>query len=137
MGKHIKTLGLAIFCAIFFNSCATYHLSTQSLLTQFAKTQKETKINTFVAFPFYYTGVVTGNNLREIKCQDKKGIEHTIRLTNHTGVRITKKDGNRNTFYFDTLLIQDSTINGAKSHFLGLSINPILLNDIDKIEIQK
>jgi len=107
------------------------------LLTQFANTQKETKVNTFVAFPFFYTGVVTGNNLREIRCLDKKEKEHTIRLTNHTGVRITKKDGKRNTFYFDTLIIQDSTINGAKSHFLGLSIKPVLLNDIDKIEIQK
>ncbi len=58
-------------------------------------------------------------------------------MTNRTGVRITKKDGRRKTFYFDTLLIKDSTINGKKSHFDGLDINPIKLDDIAKIELQR
>ena len=126
-----------ISSVLILSSCATYHLSTQSLLTQFADTKKETKINVIVAFPIYFPGVVTGNNLREIKCLDKNGQEQTLNITNHTGVRITKKDGKRKTFYFDTLLIQDSIINGAESHFLGLSIKPIKLNDIEKIELQK
>lgn len=118
-------------------SCTTYHLTTQSLLEQFANSQPETKTNFIVAFPLIFPGIVTGNSLTEIKVLDANNKEHVIPVTNHTGVRITKKDGTRKTFYFDTLLIKDSTINGKKSHFVGLDIKPIKLDDIAKIELQR
>ena len=58
-------------------------------------------------------------------------------VTHHTGVRITKKDGTKKTFYFDTLIIQDSLITGKNEHFIGVDIKPIKLNNIEKIELQK
>ena len=58
-------------------------------------------------------------------------------VTHHTGVRITKKDGTKKTFYFDTLIIQDSLITGKNDHFIGVDIKPIKLNNIEKIELQK
>jgi len=122
-----------VFCV----SCATYHLTTESLLQQFADVKTETKTNFIFAFPLIFPGTVSGNSLTEIKVLDQNNKEHTIPVTNHTGVRITKKDGTRKTFYFDTLLIKDSTINGKKSHFVGLDINPIKLDDIAKIELQR
>ena len=133
-----KFFNLLLVCGvILLSSCATYHISTQSLLEQFANAKQETKINFIIAFPFFLPGVVNGNDLSEIRCLDKNNNEKTIRVTNHTGIRITKKNKTRKTFYFDTLIIQDSTINGAQSHFLGLGIKPINLNDIEKIELQK
>jgi hypothetical protein len=117
--------------------CTTYHLTTESLLQQFADARPETKTNFIVAFPLIFPGIVTGNSLTEVKVLDQKNNEHTIPVTYHTGVRITKKDGTRKTFYFDTLLIRDSTINGKKSHFVGIDIKPIKLDDIAKIELQK
>jgi hypothetical protein len=117
--------------------CTTYHLTTESLLQQFADVRPETKTNFIVAFPLIFPGIVTGNSLTEVKVLDQKNNEHTIPVTYHTGVRITKKDGTRKTFYFDTLLIRDSTINGKKSHFVGIDIKPIKLDDIAKIELQK
>ncbi len=122
---------------LFLHACTTYHLSTESLLQQFANSQPETKINFIVALPLIFPGVVTGNSLAEVKVLDPNDNEHIIPVTNHTGVRITKKDGTRKTFYFDTLLIKDSTINGKKSHFIGLDIKPIKLDDISKIELQR
>jgi len=95
------------------------------------------KVNVLLVYPFFIPISTTGNNLREIKCLDKNEQEQIVKVSNHTGVRITRKDGKRNTFYFDTLLIQDSTINGASSRILGLSIKPIKLRDIEKIELQK
>jgi hypothetical protein len=118
-------------------SCTTYHLTTGSLLQQFADVHPETKTNIIIAFPLIFPGSVTGNSLNSIKVLDQNNKEHIIPVTNHTGVRITKKDGTRKTFYFDTLLIQDSVINGKKSHFVGLDIKPIKLDDIEKIELQK
>jgi len=137
MKTHIKTFALLLLCTILFTGCATYHMSTQSLLEQFSNSRKEEKINYIIAFPFFIPFTVTGNNLRQVTCLDKYEKEHVIGVTNHTGIRITQKDKTRKTFYFDTLIIQDSTINGAKSHFIGLGIKPINLNSIDRIEIQK
>jgi len=122
---------------LFLFSCTTYHLTTEGLLQQFADVHPETKTNFIVALPLIFPGTVTGNSLTEIKVLDQNNKEHTIPVTNHTGVRITKKDGTRKTFYFDTLLIKDSTINGKKSHFVGLDIKPIKLDDIAKIELQR
>jgi hypothetical protein len=104
---------------------------------KFADVHSEKKVNFIFAFPIIFLGTVTGNALAAIKVMDQNNKEHTIPVTNHTGVRITKKDGTRKTFYFDTLLIKDSTINGKKSHFVRIDINPIKLDDIIKIELQK
>lgn len=137
MKSHMKISVLFLLFSLLISSCATYHLSTQSLLEQFANTQTEKKVNIIYAYPFFFPGVVTGNNLKAIKVLDKNDQEQIIPVTHRTGVRITKKDSKRNTFYFDTLIIQDSTITGKKDHFIGMNINPINLNDIEKIELQK
>lgn len=134
--KHLKTLGLLFTSALILSGCATYTLTTKSLLEQFAGTQKETKTNYIVAFPLVFPGTVTGNSLRSILVLDKKGMGHILHVTNRTGVRITKKDGKKSTFYFDTLIIQDSTITGKKDHFFGINAKPINLNNIQKIELQ-
>jgi hypothetical protein len=120
-----------------FASCTTYHLTTESLLQQFADVHPETKTNLIVILPLFFPGVVTGNSLTAVTVLDRDNKEHIIPVTSHTGVRITKKDGTRKTFYFDTLLVKDSTINGKKSHYLGLSIKPIKLDDIATIELQR
>jgi hypothetical protein len=75
--------------------------------------------------------------LREIKVVDKSDQECIIPVSRQTSIRITKKDGKTKTFYFDTLLVQDSTITGKNDHFLGINIIPINLNDVEKIELQK
>jgi hypothetical protein len=132
-----RNITVWIICLTLLDGCTTYHLTTQSLLDQFANAKPEKKVNYIIALPFIFPGEVTGNDLKEIKCLDPHGKEAILPVTNHTGVRISKKDGTRKTFYFDTLLVKDSTINGKKSHFLGLDIKPMNLNDIDKIELQR
>lgn len=138
MKKQLKSINVLIICSIYLYGCATYHLSTQSLLEQFANTQTEKKVNVIIAPPFFFfPGIVKGNNLREIKCLDITEKECVFPITNRTAVKITKKDSSRTTFYFDTLIIQDSTITGCKSHFIGMKIKPVKLAEINKIEIQK
>ena len=120
------------------SGCATYHLSTQSLLEQLANTRPETKVNVFVVYPyFFFPGMVAGNSLTEIKVLDKNENECILPVKRQASERITKKDGKRKTFYFDTLLVQDSIITGKNEHFIGTIIKPIKLNTIVKIELQK
>ncbi len=136
MKMNFKCFAIFIASTIVMTSCATYHITTPSLLEQLAKSQPEKKINYIVAFPIVFPGIVTGNSLTEITVLDKNGNECTIPVNRQTGVRITKKDGTRKTFYFDTLLVQDSTITGKNDHFFGVNITPINLNNIVKIELQ-
>ncbi len=132
-----KLAGVLFLALISLTSCATYHISTESLLTQFANAQPEKKVNFIVAFPLVFPGVVTGNNLRQIKVLDKNEQERVLPVTRAMGIRITKKDGTKKTFYFDTLIIKDSIITGKNDHFIGVNIKPINLNTISKIELQR
>jgi hypothetical protein len=135
--ENFRLIVILVMTAAALSSCATYHITTQSMVQQFANTQKETKVTVVIAPPIFFPGIVTGNSLRTIKVFDKTEKEVILPVTNHTGVRITKKDGRRNTFYFNTLIIQDSTMTGKKDHFFGINIKPINLNNIQKIELQK
>jgi hypothetical protein len=121
---------------LFLTGCATYHISTESLVQQFANTQPEKKYIYTPSLPFIPFSV-DGNSLTTLTVLDKNGKETVIPVTNRTGVRITKTDSSRTTFYFNTLLIRDSTISGSKTHFFEAHIKPMKLKDIAKIEVQK
>jgi predicted phosphoadenosine phosphosulfate sulfurtransferase len=129
--------GPLFLSALFFSSCATYHITTESLVKQLTETHKEAKTVYFVAFPIIVPFTVTGNSLTQIYVLDKNERECVIPVTTHTGVRITKNDDTRKTFYFNTLLIKDSLITGKNDHFIGANIKPINLNKIKKIELQR
>jgi hypothetical protein len=132
-----KIIKLLIAGSLLLSGCATYHMTPQSLVQQLAATQTEKKVTVIIAFPLFFPGVVTGNTLEYVTVLDKNEKEVAIPVTNRTGIRITKKDGERNTFYFNTLIIRDSTVTGKKDHFIGVPIEPINLNAIQKIELQK
>jgi hypothetical protein len=122
--------GLTIISLALLTSCAAYQLSTQSLSDQ---------LNGNIVSKGYLlaTNAVKGNDLKTIKCIDKNGKEKVITVTNRTGVRITKNDNSKTTFYFNTLLIKDSSIIGSKTHFFNDKVKPIKFSDISKIEIME
>ncbi len=135
--KRLPTV-TAFISLLLLNSCATYHISTESLMKQFASAHEETKTLYFLVPPFiFFPGRVSGNSLLSIKVQDKRGNTERLWVNRHTGVRITENSGKRTTFYFNTLLLQDSTITGSRTHFFNWQIRPIRFADIRKIELQK
>jgi hypothetical protein len=134
--KLLDYVRLVVF-SFLVSGCATYHITTESLIKQLAETHQEKKTIIVFAPPIFVPFTVTGNSLYQIKVLDKNEMECFIPVTNHTGVRITKKDGTRKTFYFNTLMIKDSLITGKNDHFIGVNIKPINLNKIKKIELQK
>jgi hypothetical protein len=132
----MKKALLYLSAPLLLTGCATYHLSTESLVQQMANTQPEKKYTYLPSFPFIPFSV-DGNSLHQLKCLDKNGKETTIDVTNRTSVRITLADSSRKTFYFNTLLFKDSTVSGSKTHFFEMHIKPIKLRDVVKIEVQK
>jgi hypothetical protein len=118
----------SIISIIFLTSCATYKISTTSLSEQ---------LNSNIVSQGYLLAqnAVKGNDLKTVKCIGKGGKEIEIPVTNRTGIRITKNDNSKTTFYFNTLMIKDSSIVGSKTHFFNASINPIKFSEISKMEI--
>jgi hypothetical protein len=132
----MKKALLLLSAPLLLAGCATYHLSTESLVQQMADTQPEKKYIYAPTLPFIPFSV-DGNSLHQLKCLDKSGKETTIDVTNRTSVRLTLADSSRTTFYFNTLLLKDSTIAGSKTHFFEMHIKPVKLRDVVKIEVQK
>jgi hypothetical protein len=132
----MKKILLYLSAPLLLTGCATYHLSTESLVQQMADTKPEKKYTYLPSFPFVPFSV-EGNSLHQLKCLDKNGKETAIDVTNRTSVRMTLADSSRRTFYFNTLLLKDSTVSGSKTHFFEMHIKPIKLKDVVKIEVQK
>jgi hypothetical protein len=124
------SVAIALSLSAFLAGCSSYLVSTSSLSEQLSG-------NIVSKGYLLATGAVKGNDLKTIKCVDKNGKEKEITVTNRTGVRITKNDNSKTTFYFNTLLIKDSSIVGSKTHFFNDKIKPIKLSDIRKIEIME
>jgi len=113
---------------VLFSGCASYQISGVSLSEQLTG-------NTVNKGYLLASSAVKGNDLGSIKCIDKNGQEEVITVTYRTGVRITRNDDSKTTFYFNTLLIKDSSITGSKTHFFNEKVKPIPFRDIKKIEI--
>jgi len=125
--KHF-TISLVVLLLFSFSGCAVYEISTKSLITQLQNTGTEEK-------GYLSPGSVQGNTLQTVICTDKHGKQVSLYVTNRTGVRITLTDNSRKTFYFNTLLVQDSAVSGSKTHFFNSSIKPVKFSNIIKIEI--
>jgi hypothetical protein len=80
---------------------------------------------------------VKGNDIKSVSCVEKSGKSETIMVDNRTGIRIFMNDKSTKSFYFNTILLTDSTISGSKTHFFSAQIKPIPLDSISKIQIMK
>jgi hypothetical protein len=127
--KHLS-YAIALMFVTLLTGCAAYQVSTSSLSNQLTS-------NTVSKGYLLAKDAVKGNDLKTIKCIDKNGKEKEIVITNRTGVRITKNDNSKTTFYFNTLLVNDSSITGSKTHFFNAKVAPIKFSDISKIEIME
>jgi len=120
----------AFISMTFLTSCASYLISISSLSDQLT--------GDMVSKGYLLAKeAVKGNDLKTVKCIDKNGKEKELTVTNRTGVRITKTDHSKTSFYFNTLLIKDSAIIGSKTHFFNDKVKPIKFSDISKIEIME
>ncbi|MGC4059175.1 MAG: hypothetical protein QM743_13815 [Chitinophagaceae bacterium] len=130
-------LFLLVIAGLLLYARKTYYLTTDSLLQQFADVRPEIKTHSLGLPPFFIHGSVTGNSLKQIKVLDKSNNERVLRITNHTGIKLTTLDGKSRIFLFNTLLIKDGMITGKRSRLLKLDIEPVKLTDIAKMELQR
>ena len=98
------------------------------------KQMKGNLLNMYVIVPSYN---IEGNSIRTLRVLDKKEHEYRLGVNKHTGIRIKKKDGKKVSFYFDMLLLTDSTITGSKTHLYNAKIKPIPFSEVSKMELQQ
>ena len=131
-------LGLIILS---MTSCNTYYMTSNSLKQQLQKVDPN-KISDAYDFRLGLLGVALKggknfyNGIDKIKVTDKSGKEFERIVTPKTGIRLTDKKGKRVQLYFDSIFLRDSLIYGSKSHFITLSVTPMNIESLAKIEIQ-
>jgi len=123
---------LMLFKITILTGCATYSITTKSLVDQLNTFQK---VETNKYFQRFSTFEYPSNNLEYIECEDKKGNYVWLYPDKNTEfIFTTKSTGKKVKAYFDTVLFNNDTIYGLRSRLLGgLRIIPV--NDIDKISI--
>jgi len=131
-------LGLIILS---MTSCNTYYMTSNSLKQQMQKVDPN-KISDAYDFRLGLLGVALKggknfyNGIDKIKVTDKSGKEFERIVTSRTAIRLTDKKGKRVQLYFDSIFLRDSLIYGSKSHFITLSVTPMNIDSLAKIEIQ-
>ena len=140
IGEILKNQSIKIYALLFgilISGCSTYYLSPDSLRSQIQSAVPKEGTYFYSPGGLFLFNKSTLNGIRKIIVKDKDGNEKTLQVTQRTGIRIFKKDGDYSTFYFDTLFLLDSTIVGDRTHFFPSKIKPIPFKDITKIELQK
>ncbi|WP_339835892.1 hypothetical protein [uncultured Flavobacterium sp.] len=131
-----KIILLALVFAIY--SCTTYIIPTESFKTQFSKFDSIQKRERVINNPLTYGTIkYMTNNIMMINAIDKNNNPLTIRNSASLEMRVTKKNGKKNIFYFDTVTLENDTLKGSQSRFLPNIRKEIPFDDIIKIEIQE
>ena len=76
------------------------------------------------------------NSVKSIVVVDKKGNNVEIENSPKLEMRITRKSGKKYILLFDTVIVENDTLKGARSRILQNLRREIPLDDIEKIEIQ-
>ena len=134
-----RILTILIIGFLFFPSCKTYYISTDSFKEQFAgvDSTKLKMVEMTGGGYLWVTEQYLANPLTKIKCQDKKG--NTAELDNGPKIEIRFTYGGNNrraSGYFDRVFVSDSAVTFIQSRFIPTIRKTIPLNVITKIEVQ-
>ncbi len=124
-------------------SCKTYTVPVDSFRKQMtvpgSEKMKEVEINN----PTFYTSSnpdrnfnYQANTIKSIEVVDKKGNKVNLQNSPKLEMRITKKNGKKNILLFDTVIVENDTLKGARSRLMQNLTREIALSDVEKIEIQ-
>jgi hypothetical protein len=131
-----KIVLLAVVLIIY--SCTTYTIPVESFKAQFSKFDTIQKRERVISNPLTYGNIkYMTNNILMINVIDKNNNPLTIRNSPSLEMRITKKNGKKHVFYFDTVTLENDTLKGSQSRFLPNLKKEIPFDDILKIEIQE
>ncbi|HSJ68507.1 MAG TPA: hypothetical protein VK921_12560 [Anditalea sp.] len=123
-------------------SCKTYTVPVDSFRKQMTVAGSEKLKEVEIDHPTFYSSSSPGRNLRyqsntikSIEVLDKNGTKVWLENSPKLEMRIHKKDGKKHILYFDSVVVENDTLKGARSRLMDLR-REIAMSDIEKIEIQ-
>jgi len=127
---------LTILVGVLMGSCKTYTISPESLKSQLLESgniRQEVEINN----PLLYGNIrYKANAIGHLSISDRDGNRLLMPNSPALEMRITQKNGKRNIFYFDTVILENDSLKGSKSRFIPGLTGSIPFDSIVKIEIQ-
>jgi len=134
----IKLIALIGIVSLLF-SCKTYTIPVDSFREQMtepgSEKLREVEINNPVLYS-YQNIKYEANSLKSIVVVDKKGNKVKLENSPKLEMRITRKNGKKNILLFDTVIVENDTLKGARSRLIQNLRREIPLSTIEKIEIQ-
>ena len=126
---------MGLFSLLF--SCKTYTIPVESFREQMTKSGNEKMRDVEINNPTSYSNLkYQANSVKSIVVVDKNGNNVEIENSPKLEMRITRKNGKRYILLFDTVIVENDTLRGARSRILQNLRREIPLDDIEKIEIQ-
>ncbi len=120
-------------------SCKTYTIAVDSFRQQMTESRSEElrKVEINNSIPYGYQNIkYEANSIQSIMVVDKKGNEIALENSPRLEMRVTHKSGKKTILMFDTVIVENDTLKGARSRLIQSLRREIPLKDIEKIEIQ-
>jgi hypothetical protein len=132
--KLITLMGILslLFC------CKNYTIPVESFREQMTKSGSEKLREVEINNPINSIRNIKyeANSIKTIIVIDKKGEKVKIENSPKLEMRITRKNGKKYILLFDTVIVENDTLKGARSRLMQNLRREIPLTDIEKIEIQ-
>jgi len=126
---------MGLFSLLF--SCKTYTIPVESFREQMTKSGNEKMRDVEINNPTSYSNLkYQANSVKSIVVVDKNGNNVEIENSPKLEMRITRKNGKKYILLFDTVIVENDTLKGARSRIIQNLRREIPLDDIEKIEIQ-
>lgn len=124
-------------------SCKTYTVPVDDFRNQMSVSGSGEMKKVEIDHPVFFSSSSSGRNLqyqantlRSIEVFDKKGKKVRLENSPKLEMRITRKDGKKHILYFDSVIVENDTLKGARSRIFQNLRREIALIDIERIEIQ-
>ena len=133
--RTFQGVGIFAILMLVLGSCQTYEIGLESFKVQMAEAtfsrQKDSVTHSWDSIQYLH------NSVDMLFVENKNGEKLFVDIHPELQIRTTLKNGTRHSFYFDTILIIDDTLQGGKSRvFTGLR-KEIPIADISRVEIQR
>jgi hypothetical protein len=132
---NLKQIILTILTVGVLSSCKTYYIPVESFKEQISDIDSTQLRMVRTRGPAGDIAEYPANPIVQIKCVDKDGNETELQNSPSIETRITTTDGKKTNFYFDRIYVQNDTLIGFRSRFIGLP-KTIPLTEITKVEVQ-
>lgn len=134
----IKQQSIAIVILLMITSCKSYTIPIDSFKEQLKESNSSATKNVTINNPLL-PGTIsyTTNNVEGLIVKNKNGASTYLKNSPSIEMRVTHRNGKKYHMYFDTVIMEDGILKGARSRFIQGLNREIPMDSIVKIEIQE